>query len=52
MRITNVLIFNKSYLQKIEEAKETDSMVELYAILIAIMAKEQILETLNDEIFS
>ena len=40
------------YLEKIEEAKEEDSMVKFDAIFAAIEGKVQILETLNDKILS
>ena len=40
------------YLEKMEEGKEEDSMVEFNAIFAAIEGKVQILETLNDRILS
>ena len=40
------------YLQKIEEAKEDDSMVEFDAIIAAIEGNVQILETLIYKILS
>ena len=40
------------YLQKIEEAKEDDSMVEFDAIIATIDGNVKILETLNDKIVS
>ena len=40
------------YLQKIEEAKENDSMVEFDAIFAAIEGKVEILEALNNKILS
>ena len=44
--------FIARYLQKIEEAKENDSMVEFDAIFAAIEGKVEILEALNDKILS
>ena len=44
--------FIERYLQKIEQTKENDSVVEFDAILAAIEGKVQILETLNDKILS
>ena len=44
--------FIARYLQKIEEAKENDSMVEFDAIFAAIEGKVGILEALNDKILS
>ena len=44
--------FIERYLQKIEQAKVNDSMVEFDAFLAAIEGKVQILETLNDKILS
>ena len=44
--------FIERYLKNIEKAKENDSMLEFGAILAAIEGKVQILETLNDKIFS
>ena len=46
------LRFIVKYLEKIEEAKEEDSMVEFDAIFAAIEGKVHILETLNDKILS
>ena len=44
--------FKERYLEKIEGAKEEESMVEFNAILKSIEDKVQILDTLNDKILS
>ena len=44
--------FIERYLEKIEGAKEEQSIVEFYAILKSIVDKVQILDTLNDKTLS